>query len=51
MNYMGMIGKMAAGSGVVELLVESGLYSETTATGILKGKQYTAKGSALTSLC
>ena len=35
MNYLGTIGKMVAGSAVGELLVESGLYSETTTT-----KQY-----------
>ena len=35
MNYLGTIGKMIAGSAVDELLVESGLYSETTTT-----KQY-----------
>ena len=35
MNYLGTIGKMVAGSAVAELLVESGLYSETTTT-----KQY-----------
>ena len=29
MNYLGTIGKMVAGSGVAELFVDSGLYSET----------------------
>ena len=40
MNYLGTIGKMVAGSGVAELLIDSGLYSEATTTSILKGKQY-----------
>ena len=35
MHYLGTIGKMVAGSAVAKLLVESGLYSETTTT-----KQY-----------
>lgn len=40
LNFMGALGKMCDSAGLRELLVESGLYSETTASNIMKGKQY-----------
>ena len=40
LNFMGTIGKMMDGSGIIEWLTESGLYSEATSISIMKGKQY-----------
>ena len=40
LNYLATIGKMHESSGLREILVESGVYSEVTANQILSGKQY-----------
>ena len=40
LNFMAVIGKLYSGSGLEDLLIESGIYNECTVTKVLHGKSY-----------
>lgn len=40
LNFLGTIGKMCASSGLAELITEAAIYSDSTTSSVLKGKQY-----------
>ena len=40
LNFMAVIGKLYSGSGLEDLLIESGIYNECTVTKVVHGKSY-----------